>query len=217
MKKSLVFRGLSHYDLRIICDIVNPVRVEFEKDEILVEQEVVWKYFGVVENGYLKDMRYVGNTKPQLLRSHWPTSVINLEGAASDFGTSPTEIKATSDGSLVWFPYKEIAQNSKIRASVREAFLSNVACFVIDDSIRFMNKLFVMSWRQTQDRIMNFFRILKRKSKDDYIDLGMTQAEFAQYLCVDVTTLTDTLNRMKREGLIDYKRQKKDGIYRVMF
>jgi CRP-like cAMP-binding protein len=217
MRQLLIFRGISDAHLRLICDVAKPFTAMFQKDDVILAQEDYWECFGVIESGYVMDMRSNVDSKTQLLRSHWPTSVINLEGAASDFRTSPTEIKATTDGSVIWFPYNAIAQSKEIPTAVRELFCSNAMKFVIDDSIRFMNKLFVMSWRQTRDRIIAFMSVLRRKSKDDMIHLGMTQEEFAQYLCVDVSTLTETLNKMKREGLIDYERQSKNGIYRVNF
>jgi CRP-like cAMP-binding protein len=217
LKQLQIFQGIADDELRNICKVATPTYAEFKKDDILLEQEDFWECFGIVKSGYLKDMRYSIDAKTQLLRSHGPLSIINLEGASTKRKTSPTDIKATTDGSLLWFSFDILIKSDEIPISVREIFFSNVIAFISDDSIRFMNKLYVMSWRRTWDRVMAFMLILKRKRKDDIINLGMTQEEFAQYLCVDRTTLTDTLNKMKHEGLIDYQRQKKDAIYKVNF
>jgi DNA-binding MarR family transcriptional regulator len=67
-----------------------------------------------------------------------------------------------------------------------------------------VNKLDVLSRTGAEDRIKTFLRVIRRKNRKDIVNIGMNQTEFAKYLCMDRTTLTATLNKMRREGVIEF-------------
>jgi CRP-like cAMP-binding protein len=75
-----------------------------------------------------------------------------------------------------------------------------------------MYKIDVISKRTLKERILTYLSIMKEKRDDSLIDIGMNQEEFAQYLCVNRSTLSTELNQMKKAGLIDYNKNS----YRVI-
>ena len=59
-----------------------------------------------------------------------------------------------------------------------------------------------------RDRIMAHLLIMQRKRDAEVFDIRMSQEQLAQYLCVNRSALSYELNKMKKEGLIDFKKSK---------
>lgn len=53
---------------------------------------------------------------------------------------------------------------------------------------------------------MTYLRIMGRKSGSDTFSIHMDREQFAQYLCVNWSALSYELNQMKRDGLIEFKK-----------
>jgi CRP-like cAMP-binding protein len=208
MKNVRIFRDFSDDELALICDVTAPYYLEFKKDDMLVNQDDFFDKFGILESGTLQDIRYHIDGKTQLVRSHEQYSIINLEGVTSHKKTSPTYIKANMSGKIAWFLYEPLIKSDKMPLPLQRQIYENIAAYVADDSIRFINKLDVLSHKEAIDRIMVFLTILKRKSKNDHVDVGMNQVEFAKYLCMDKTTLNTALSKMRSQGLLTYRKTK---------
>lgn len=82
-----------------------------------------------------------------------------------------------------------------------------------NENIRLMYKIDTLSKRSLRDRITTYLSIIREKRHVDTFDIGMTQEQFAQYLCVNRSVLSSELNKMRKEGLIDFTK----STYTVLF
>jgi hypothetical protein len=69
-----------------------------------------------------------------------------------------------------------------------------------------MKRTDILSRRTIRERVTLFLNVLREISGDE-VDIGMTQEKLAQYLCVDRSSLSEELNIMRREGLIDFRKK----------
>ena len=69
-----------------------------------------------------------------------------------------------------------------------------------------MYKTDVLSRRTLRERVTTYLSIIREKRGSDTFDIGMTQEQFAQYLCVNRSALSKELNAMRREKLIDFRK-----------
>lgn len=74
------------------------------------------------------------------------------------------------------------------------------------DNIRKMHKIEILAERGLRNRILMYLEILHRKSGTDTVSVKMSREQLAQYLCVNRSALSNELNKMKREKIIDFER-----------
>lgn len=129
--------------------------------------------------------------------------IIGLEAASSTFRTSPLTYTADTDVTVVMI---EIA--SVLNCPLRDIILENIIHLLSDISIRQMYKIQVISKHGLRDRIMAHLTIMQRKRNTEVFDIRMSQEQLAQYLCVNRSALSYELNKMKKEGIIDFKKSK---------
>ena len=75
-----------------------------------------------------------------------------------------------------------------------------------DESIRKMHKIEILAERGLRDRIIMYLDILRKKSGTNVVHVNMGREQLAQFLCVNRSALSNELNKMKREGLIDFRK-----------
>ena len=75
-----------------------------------------------------------------------------------------------------------------------------------DSNIRMARKVEILAERGLRDRILVYLNILRRKSNSNTVTVRMNREQLAQFLCVNRSALSNELNKMKKEGVIDFKR-----------
>jgi DNA-binding MarR family transcriptional regulator len=59
-----------------------------------------------------------------------------------------------------------------------------------------------------RDKIIRYIKQLYQKQNKNVLSLTLTRSELADHLLMDTSTLMRELKQMKKEGIIDYNRNK---------
>ena len=117
--------------------------------------------------------------------------------------TTPIDLIANEQCRVVFVSMQSI-EASPFRNQLHSALIEMLA----DDNIRMTHKVEILAERGLRSRIMVYLNVLARKSGTDTVSVKMSREQMAQYLCVNRSALSNELNKMKREGLIDFSRGK---------
>ena len=187
--------------------IAKPIDRIFKRDDTIWHEGDIVDGFGLIETGTLLCHRYHTDGKVQLARLFVPGDIINIETAVSNKRTSPYFVVAATAGNYIWFPSAVIFGNNALLPNIVCRLQANLLANLADDMIRFMKKSDILSQRTVRGRIKMYLNILREQFGNE-VEIGMNQEEFAQYLCVDRSSLSEELNKMRREGLIDFKKKR---------
>jgi CRP-like cAMP-binding protein len=199
-----LFARLYEKSIDTVIAAVKPEVREFSRDDTLWRDGDLVDGIGIMLSGTLICQHFHPDGKVQLLRIYEPPNVMNLEAVVSAKHTSPMFVTGSSTGTYLWLPYERLFKNRAISRSIMCIIQENMLAYLANDTIRLMNKTDVLTRNTVRDRIVLFLGVLRRKH-GDIVDVGMSQAEFAQYLCVDRSSLSQELSAMKREGLLDFE------------
>jgi CRP-like cAMP-binding protein len=201
--ESGLFSGISKKNIAIVLAQTNPTRRAFEHGDVIREEGRTLDSIGVLEEGSLLFQRYHTDGHTQIARVATAPAIVGTEVVVSQTRLTPTHIVAGDPGSIVWFSRRRLLENRQIPDAVVQRIQRNLLRVLADDYIRFMNKADILSLRTVRDRALYYFEILRDRHGDE-INLGMTQLEFANYLCVDRTTLTHELSLLRQAGILDH-------------
>jgi CRP-like cAMP-binding protein len=203
---SRLFSGLKFNEINDVMREAEPIDRAFRRGDVIWREGDAVDGIGLLESGSLLCQNYQADGKTLLARVFVPPELINIEAAVSRMRTSPTFVTAAMPGSFVWFPFSNLFENPKIPGGIIQTLQANLLSYLADDCIRFMRKSDILSHRTIRDRVRMFLNILREKQGDE-VDIGMSQEEFAQFLCVDRTSLSEELNKMRRDGLIEFRKK----------
>lgn len=206
IKKSALFHGLNNEEFEALFPTLSPAVKTFEKNEIVLRQGEVAKQIGVLLSGNISSVKYHYDGSSQILKILSPYDIIGLESASSSFLTNPYMSIASSRCCVVFLTYSELLTSQNVPDSHKHILWQNVISILSDENIRLIYKIDTLSKRTLRERILTYLNIMREKRGTDTFDIGMTQAQFALYLCVNRSSLSHELNQMRRDGLIDFKK-----------
>ena len=129
-------------------------------------------------------------------------SIFGLDAALSKKQTAPVNYVCNEDCIIVTIPLNVLRQ-SKYSTAILETLTYKIA----DDSIKKNRKIEILAEKGLRDRILIYLDILCKKAGGPSVIVKMNREQLAQYLCVNRSALSNELNKMKREGIIDFDKR----------
>ncbi|HML37729.1 MAG TPA: Crp/Fnr family transcriptional regulator [Bacillota bacterium] len=205
LKSSKLFQGLSDSDIREICGLVAVADREFSKNQVIVNQGEPVSRIGILKRGTVISSKYHFNGNVQILRIYNRGEAFSLDAANTNLLTSPVTLTSQTDCAVVFVPYAKLVDSDVIRPEIKKTIMSNCSEILSNELIRLMYKIDVLSNRTLRERILTYLSLISERVGSDSFDIGMNQEQFAQYLCVNRSVLSNELNQMRKAELIDYK------------
>ena len=199
-----LFKKISGEDFTKIWSIIPPVIKTYNRNEIITMQCEEVRNLGILKEGSVVAAKYHYDGSTQLLKLLQPPDILGLESVSSSFCTSPCTLTAGEYCSVVFFSYDRLINSEGLSSETEKTLMQNIVNILSDENIRSMYKIDVLSKRTLRERITTHLSIISEKRNSRSFDIGMNQEQFAQYLCVNRSVLSNELNKMRKEGLIDF-------------
>lgn len=127
-------------------------------------------------------------------------SMFGLESAVLGGQKSWMDFISNENSSIVF-----ITMDSVNASDFKDKIMSATAKKLARDNMRNMEKIGILAEHGLRQRILNYLRILDRERKGASIIVKLNREQMAQYLSVNKSALSNELNKMKREGIIDFE------------
>lgn len=203
--------GLFHYVSRSDCidafEQLNITARNYEKGETIFYEDDVIDSLCIVERGSVRGEKTYPSGEIHIVSIFDEGSIFCLEISVSRMKTTPIDLIANEHCRVIFISMQSI-EASSFRDRMHSALIEMLA----DDNIRMTHKVEILAERGLRSRIMVYLNILAGKSGSDTVSVKMSREQMAQYLCVNRSALSNELNKMKREGLIDFQR----GTFRLL-
>lgn len=175
--------------------------VNMVKDEVIFCENDPVDKICIIESGGVRSEKVYSTGELHIIDFHEKGSFFALEEAVSRLRTSAMDYICNEDTTVVFIPLAAV-MNSRCSAEIMMFIMQKLA----DESIRKMHKIEILAERGLRDRIMTYLNILRKKSGTDTVHVNMGREQMAHFLCVNRSALSNELNKMKREGLIDFRK-----------
>lgn len=196
-----LLKYVSEKDRASVVEELSVAERNYRKEATIFSQDDVIDSLCIVERGSVRGEKTYPNGDVHIVSIFEEGSIIALEVPLSRKKTSPIDVIANENCRLIMVSVLSIEQ-SRQKGQLHRALLEMLA----DDNIRMANKIEILAERGLRDRVLVYLNVLARKSGTDTVQVKMSREQMAQYLCVNRSALSNELNKMKREGIIDFRR-----------
>ena len=196
-----LFRYINRSDYINAFEQLNISARSYKKGEIVCYEGDVIDFLCIVERGSVRGEKTYPSGEIHIVSVFDEGSILCLEISVSRKKTTPIDLIANEQCRVVFVSMQSI-EASPFRDRMHSALIEMLA----DDNIRMTHKVEILAERGLRSRIMVYLNVLARKSGTDTVSVKMSREQMAQYLCVNRSALSNELNKMKREGLIDFSR-----------
>ena len=203
IKECPIFKDFSIDEIIEIFSVVSFYEKNYKKNDIILAENTKIEYFGIITNGRIavSNFDYFGNR-----------NILNVFEKGDSFGEAlvslemkiPHEIISLTSSSVIWIEYSSLS-NSQYYQKI----LNNLLNIISTKNLILNKKLQILSKRTTREKILEYLSNQKKAlSLDSNFEINLNRNEMADYLALDRSNLSRELGKLKKEGIIDFKKNK---------
>lgn len=205
MIKSKLFSGLSPEECEEFIEYTKPSKILLKKNESLCDEGMLIDSFGILLTGRLKGAKYRYDGTLDFIEIYTKSDIVNLETVCTPTRISPVQISAMEESEIMLFDHK-IVYEVEPKKSNYFKIQANIIQILANENVKKLYKIDVLYKKALRDRIMVFLRHLESRLGSSEFHIRMDREQFAQYLGVNRSALSHELSLMRKEGIIDFKK-----------
>lgn len=194
---------VSKADYIIAFESLEVTSKHYEKGEMIFKSGTAVDKICIVESGCVREERVYEDGEVCIIHNFSEKKIFALEAVVSNKKTVAADYVCSEDATVVYIPYRNI-ENSNWVTEIQRVLLQ----FMADESFRNMYKVEILARRGVRERILLYLEHLQQKTGSNTVFIRMDREQFAQFLCVNRSSLSNELNQLKREGIIDFEKNK---------
>lgn len=120
---------------------------------------------------------------------------------------SPVSVQTCSDAAVLLLDFSRILRTCSNSCAFHTKLIENMLYVLADKNITLQNRMEVISQKSLRAKILNYLQAVAQKQGRS-MKIPFNREELADFLCVDRSSLSHELSRMKQDGIIDFHKNK---------
>lgn len=204
LEKTNLFCGIEPDDIVELLGCTKARRVEYKKDEFIIEEGEMVYDFGIMLSGHGRSIKWDINDKVFIIALLEKGSEIGVLLAASLEHKSSLFVQAQDDVAVLLIPFDRVFARCKKACSRHDKLLRNFINIVAEKGLVLHERIDCLLKPTVREKILTYLTRVSHEQHSRTISIPMNRNTMAEYLYIERSALSRELSYMKREGLIDY-------------
>ncbi|MBC2576190.1 Crp/Fnr family transcriptional regulator [Peptostreptococcus canis] len=118
------------------------------------------------------------------------------------------DVVAAEDTEIVFLNLSRLFDNYTYNYTFQDKLLANLLKVMSGKNLNLSRKIAHTSSKGIRGRIVSYLSYMSIKHGNNKFEIPFDRQQLADYLCVDRSALSNELSKMKKEGLLNYKKNK---------
>jgi len=200
-----LFQGIEAVELETMLTCVGAEVKNVAKGEIILLAGDRPQHVGIVLSGQLHVIRedYDGNRS--LIAAIMPSEIFAEALCCAGVSESPVTVTAGVESSIMQLNFSRILRTCSNSCSFHAKLIENMLSLIAKRNIQLQNRMEIISLKSVRAKVLRYLESLVPK-QGKKVTIPFNREELADFLCVERSALSHELSRMKRDGLIEYKK-----------
>jgi len=200
-ESSILFQGITSEEIKEMITCLSPRKKAFEKHQYIYKIGDDISSIGLVKKGSVLAVEddWWGNRN--IIRSFKVGESFGEAYALSSKSIN-FSIVANEKTEIIFLDVSSIMHTCKKNCPYHNKLINNFVSLLAEKNIALKSKIENVTKRTTREKILSY--LSKFSSKD--FDIPFDRQQFADYLCVDRSALSSELGKLKKENIIDFKK-----------
>lgn len=205
LKKLSIFFNLKDEEIISVLKFFKYYEESFKKNDFIFEIEKKIDKIGIIISGEINIIKedFWGNRN---ILNKFREGEIFGEVFALSKASSNIMVEASQDCRILFLDLKNFSIENKKNSEEITKFLSNIFKISLKKNILFTEKLEHISKKSIREKIISYLSTEAQKNKTNSFLIKFDRQELADYLFVERSALSRELSSMKKDRLIDYKK-----------
>ncbi len=208
ISESQLFRGISREEAVTMLACLDARSQSFEKDAAILMAGDKAEYIGLVLSGHVLVIQEDIWGNRNILSKPGPGQSFATAFACADESVINVNVIAETDTVILKLGVKRVLNVCSSACTHHNRIIHNLLSELAESNLRINAKLTHMGQRSTRAKLMSYFSAEAQQKKSCGFEIPFSRQQLADYLAVDRSGLSAELARMKKDGLIDYHKNR---------
>lgn len=205
LKSSELFKGIDGDDLEAMLGCLGAEAKDVNKNEIVLLAGDKPRHVGVVLYGQLHILKedYEGNRT--LVAAVTPGEIFAEALCCANVNESPVTVAADTDSTVMLLSFARILHTCPSSCLFHTKLIESMLRLIANKNLQLQRRMEIIGMKSVRMMIIRYLESFI-SSQGNIITIPFNREELANFLCVDRSALSHELARMKKDGLIEYRK-----------
>lgn len=208
LKKCPLFIGISEEDIVSLLNCLNARESTIKRGNIIFSAGDRPEYVGIVLEGSIHVVQedYWGNRS--IITSVQAGGLFAEAFSAAEISVLPISVLAHSDCKILLIDCRHILTTCSNSCAFHTRLIRNLIKVVSNKNILLTQKIQHITKKTVRDRVMSYLSEYALSEGSNHFAIPFNRQELADYLSVERSALSNTLSKMREEGIIDFEKNR---------
>ena len=201
-----LFDGLSNDETSSLISCMGARTKTVERDEAIITEGDPSNIVGIVTSGKLQIYKEDMSGFQTIISEVVPGEMFGEVFACAGVKEMPVSIYAAEKSTVMLIDFKRFLTTCSNACPFHSKVIQNLLQVVSQKALYLNKRIEIMSKRSIRDKLLCYLTIEHGRKKDEHFTIPFNRQQLADYLCVERSALSAEMSRMKKEKIIDYKK-----------
>lgn len=200
-----LFQDIQRADLLSMLPCLGAEIKELRKDAILLHAGDMPQFVGIVMQGQLHIVREDFDGNRSLMAAVTSGDIFAEALCCAGVQESPISVVADCASTVMLLRFSRILQTCSNACAHHTKLIENMLRLVAEKNLQLQNRMEIIRLKSVRAKVLRYLESFAQKQGRS-ITIPFNREELADFLCIERSALSHELARMKRDGLIDYRK-----------
>ncbi|MBE6602448.1 MAG: Crp/Fnr family transcriptional regulator [Ruminococcaceae bacterium] len=208
LKQCRIFSSIGEEDLLRMLTCFGAKIETFDKKYTIFAEGTQAKYMGILLSGEAQTVQFDYYGNKSILSNIAPGEMFAEAFACAAVDSLPVAVIATEQSDVMFVPCDHILHTCNNQCGFHQQLIYNLVKELAEKTIRFHQKVEVTGKRTTREKLLTYLSLESKRAQSTVVEIPFDRQELADYLEVDRSGLSAEISKLKKEGLIDCKKNR---------
>jgi CRP-like cAMP-binding protein len=194
-------------ELDAVLTCIGAITVTPQKGDILLYAGEKPEFVGIVLIGQIHIIQEDYDGNQVLLDAVTPGGIFAETLCCAGITESPVTAIADMDSAVLLLRFARLLETCSHSCSFHRRLIANMLGLIAQKNLGLQEKMALVTLKPLRARVMRYLESLKlQQGQGQTIIIPFGREEMANYLCVERSVLCHELTRLKKDGLIEYRK-----------
>lgn len=206
MRDASIFRNLSDDEIVGMLPCLNAKEQNFKKNEVIYRPGDQVRKIGLVVSGAVRieKIDYWGNRK--IISVIEPGQIFGEAYAGMKTIPMEMEVLAAVPSVILFMEVGKILTTCGNSCEFHSKMIRNMVYVLAERNYKLTQKMDHLTQKTTREKLLSYFSEQALECGRSDFDIPLDRQQLADYLSVDRSAMSTELGRMKKDGLIEYRK-----------
>lgn len=207
LQKVVLFEGLDRKELSSILECLQAQRRSYKKGSIILSAGSKPQYVGIVLSGKLHVVKDDRGGSRSILATLAESDIFAEALCCAKVAKSPVSVLCNTDADILLVEFSRILNTCSNACMFHQKLIANMLKIIAQKNLYLQGRMELIQTKSIRDKVLMYLGGFVEK-QDSCFTIPHNRQEMADYLNVERSALSHELMRMKKEGLIEYRKDR---------